>query len=774
EKSEHSHTGEALHSGTDHHDHRYHSFAPQREECNAKWYTDTCGYFWALSSAIEKAQHDIWVMGWWLSPEVYLRRPPARNMQYRLDRMLQAAAMRGVRVNIIINNVNTSLQTKIAFENLHETIVVVRHSYRPETILQTTKTNDINPSSTPDICWCNHEKLCIFDGRVAFMGGVDVCFGRWDTNAYPIADAHPNNPQEILCPGQDFKNARAFDFTQPDHPKENRLNRNIDYRMGWTDPAVCLEGPVLQDLVAHFAQRWNYERARNCGAGLQAKTTKLSLEIQGYTCNGIGKMPAVNSVNENSDEHESIGSTVSNTDNTAGKAPRRGQKHGEARASMSMQTVRSVCEWNHGTITEHSILNAYLDTIEKSQHFLYFEHQYFITATTEEQYPVLNKIGRSIVNRILRAARAKEKFKVIVVMPAVPAFAGDIQYDSSPGTLAIMGFQYKSISRGGSSIIEKIREAGFNPEDYISFYNLRSYDRINASASTDVPEKNSDASHGDICKKYEKTVGDALNTSSGSISSAYMLNGPSLSFFPWDNGNVDEIDAFVSEEVYVHSKLLIADDQVVIVGSANLEDRSMLGYRDSELAIVIEDPVMIDSRMDGEPFKASRFAASMRRNLFRKHLGLVSGQDPTKPDENFLPVDKFDNLYDWGSDSDLLVEDPLSDTFEELWSHTARTNTEVFDKVFRQVPSNAVRNWQQYHEYYGQYFDVKKGSMEEPKYRYGHVFKENFPGGVQDVKSELERVRGTLVEMPLDYLVDVNDLEKEGFDDQPFQAEIYT
>lgn len=38
----------------------------------------------------------------WLSPELYLRRPPAKNEQYRVDRMLQAAAQRGVKVNIIV------------------------------------------------------------------------------------------------------------------------------------------------------------------------------------------------------------------------------------------------------------------------------------------------------------------------------------------------------------------------------------------------------------------------------------------------------------------------------------------------------------------------------------------------------------------------------------------------------------------------------------------------------------------------------------------------
>lgn len=42
------------------------------------------------------------ILDWWLSPEVYLRRPPALNEQYRLDVMLKAAAERGVRINIVV------------------------------------------------------------------------------------------------------------------------------------------------------------------------------------------------------------------------------------------------------------------------------------------------------------------------------------------------------------------------------------------------------------------------------------------------------------------------------------------------------------------------------------------------------------------------------------------------------------------------------------------------------------------------------------------------
>ena len=46
-------------------------------------------------------------------------------------------------------------------------------------------------------------------------------------------------------------------------------------------------------------------------------------------------------------------------------------------------------------------------------------------------------------------------------------------------------------------------------------------------------------------------------------------------------------DEPVTEILYIHSKLMIVDDQKLILGSANINDRSMLGDRDSEIAIVV-------------------------------------------------------------------------------------------------------------------------------------------------------------------------------------------
>lgn len=101
---QHSHTDlgnvcHEQHTGTEN---RFHSFAPQRHGNEAKFFVDGCGYFWAVSIALEEAKESIWILDWWLSPELYLRRPPSANAQYRLDRMLFAAADRGVDINIIV------------------------------------------------------------------------------------------------------------------------------------------------------------------------------------------------------------------------------------------------------------------------------------------------------------------------------------------------------------------------------------------------------------------------------------------------------------------------------------------------------------------------------------------------------------------------------------------------------------------------------------------------------------------------------------------------
>ena len=47
-------------------------------------------------------------------------------------------------------------------------------------------------------------------------------------------------------------------------------------------------------------------------------------------------------------------------------------------------------------------------------------------------------------------------------------------------------------------------------------------------------------------------------------------------------------------QVYIHGKVCIVDDRLVIIGSANINERSQRGDRDSEIAAVIRDTEMFD------------------------------------------------------------------------------------------------------------------------------------------------------------------------------------
>lgn len=720
----------------------------------------------------------------WLSPELYLRRPPARNQQYRLDRMLQAAAQRGVKINIIVykevtqaltrkyltpilpnylhsllprhtDSITSTLSrlglaatfasleyieaenpliapfvtvcsshTKHALENLHPNISVFRHpDHLPDaqnlqsSFLSSLRNLSLSAKTASQLpgdalkaiygmnedvilYWAHHEKLCIVDGRMAFMGGLDLCYGRWDTNDHPIADCHPSDLNNIIFPGQDFNNARIMDFQDVPHWENNKLSRKDSSRMGWSDVSICLYGSVVEDLQLHFAERWNFIYNEKYDVRKDVRYSKLmfkqrevgadpdpthsaipqgdapyqvhpppscspsgtgstgqtgyypppprSNQGQYYPPPPTSSPPAhADSIRNDSyypsppgagnrqgyppppttsrsfDEDDGIGGDARGLgdESTSERhhhirhhldeaglggaadairerlesgmqhledrhAYHHVEQHGASQSGMLCQIVRSISKWSHGVQTEHSIADAYINVIKNSQHFVYIENQFFITATSDAQKPVRNKIGAVIVERILRAARNGEKYKVIVIMPAVPAFAGDLKDDASLGTRAIMEFQYNSINRGGYSIMEVVGNAGYDPTEYIRFYNLRNYDRINVSATMLNVEQRSGVNYEDARRDHDAAV--QLSAPSGysgsapaqnyqqyqqaassvpreqrlgsgrwdSVSECYMLGGTDIRQVPWENGDFSELDAFVSEELYVHSKVL--------------------------------------------------------------------------------------------------------------------------------------------------------------------------------------------------------------------------
>lgn len=179
----------------------------------------------------------------------------------------------------------------------------------------------------------------------------------------------------------------------------------------------------------------------------------------------------------------------------------------------------------------------------------------------------------------------------------------------------------------------------------------------------------------------------------------------------------------ITELIYVHSKLLIVDDKTVIIGSANINDRSMLGKRDSEVAVVITDEAFEDGKMNGESFPCGVYAGHLRKHLFQEHLGLLA------------------------TDRNVDITDPIADSFfKDVWQKTSKANTKIFDDIFKCIPNDNVRNFVALKKYN----DVPALCKTSP----------------EEAETKLKDINGFLVDLPLNFLCEEiltpSNLSREG------------
>lgn len=164
--------------------------------------------------------------------------------------------------------------------------------------------------------------------------------------------------------------------------------------------------------------------------------------------------------------------------------------------------------------------------------------------------------------------------------------------------------------------------------EHIFVFNLRAFDRINVTPDLVEQEKKSGVKYQDIQRGIAESImtesvhpnvgkeGDLLEknydngdwekeqqvdqlrkfeeqrrersgdevTSKDSVAQTSMLDGGKLSDEPWEGDPESEKDHFIQEELYVHAKVCIVDDRVVICGSANINDRVSPSFLPRSLA----------------------------------------------------------------------------------------------------------------------------------------------------------------------------------------------
>ncbi|PIN16385.1 Phospholipase D1 [Handroanthus impetiginosus] len=192
---------------------------------------------------------------------------------------------------------------------------------------------------------------------------------------------------------------------------------------------------------------------------------------------------------------------------------------------------------------ERSIHEAYVDAIRRADRFIYIENQYFVGGChlwEENQHcGCRNLIPVEIALKVASKIGAKERFAVYVVIPMWPEGPPESEsvQDILHWTRETMKMMYKIIGEA----IEESGEEG-HPRDYLNFFCL-------ANREKEVK--------GEFVPPYNPH--------------------PETDYW-----NAQKHRRFM---VYVHSKLMTVDDTYLLIGSANVNQRSMDGERDTEIAI---------------------------------------------------------------------------------------------------------------------------------------------------------------------------------------------
>lgn len=167
----------------------------------------------------------------------------------------------------------SSSWTKHALEPLHPNIAVMRH---PDhigsqgrlviTLKRLFASLSRNPFTDSVQFWSHHEKVVVVDNHFAAIGGIDLCFGRWDTHNHPLADVHPTGFEKTLFVGQDYNNARVMDFKDVKDYVGGTVSILETPRMPWHDVSLATIVSCTQALmwdVGAYDHGWTL-CARHC------------------------------------------------------------------------------------------------------------------------------------------------------------------------------------------------------------------------------------------------------------------------------------------------------------------------------------------------------------------------------------------------------------------------------------------------------------------------------------------------------------------------------
>ncbi|KAF7817249.1 phospholipase D alpha 1-like [Senna tora] len=483
-----------------------------------------------IFKAIMDARHFIYITGWSVYTEITLVRDRSEGPNYNitLGELLKRKAEEGVNVLMLVWDDRTSNE-ELRKDGLMET-----HDQETAEYFRNTKVRCVLCPRNPDngrsriqgfevsTMFTHHQKTVIVDTSsqkrriVSFVGGIDLCDGRYDTQEHPLFST--------------LNTIHHDDFHQPNF--EGASIRKGGPREPWHDIHCRLEGAVAWDVLTNFHQRWE----KQVGKQFLLPQGKLDqiLVPQSYIASSNVKDAWTVQLFRSID-----GGAASGFPQDPKKA-----------ASLGLVSGKD-------NIIDRSVQDGYINAIRRAKNFIYIENQYFLGSSygwkasdiKVEDIGALHLIPKELSLKIVSKIEAGERFCVYIVIPMWPEGIPE-----SASVQAILDWQRRTMEMMYVDIAEAIGRKGIraHPRDYLTFFCLgnREIQRRGEYIPPERPEPDSDYSRSQKCRRFM---------------------------------------------IYVHAKMMIVDDEYIIIGSANINQRSMDGGRDSEIAMGAFQPYHLTS-----------------------------------------------------------------------------------------------------------------------------------------------------------------------------------
>uniref|UniRef100_A0A5B6Z9E0 Phospholipase D n=1 Tax=Davidia involucrata TaxID=16924 RepID=A0A5B6Z9E0_DAVIN len=530
-----------------------------------------------ICHAILEAHHLIYIVGWSIYHLVKLVREPTKPLppggELSLGDLLKHKSQEGVRVIMLIWDDKTShdkflLKTEgIMQTHDEETRKFFRHSSVHCVLCPRYGSNKLSifKQQVVGTLFTHHQKCVLLDTQAtgnnrkitAFIGGLDLCDGRYDTPEH-----------RLFC---DLDTVFANDFHNPTFTSRVR-----GPRQPWHDLHCKIEGPAAYDIMTNFEQRW-----RKVGKWHEFKLRKVAywhddalIKLDRISwiltpSSGPDGDRVVRVTDEEDPENWHV-QVFRSIDSGSVKGFPKDVKKAEAQNLVCGKNLK----------VDKSIHTAYINAIRSAQHFVYIENQYFLGSSyywpSYKNAGADNLVPMELALKIASKINANERFSVYIVIPMWPEGV-----PTSSSVQEILYWQGQTMAMMYKIVAQALEKAGLSevhhPQDYLNFYCLgkREASSLESTAQTNQPSENRALV---LAQKFRRFM------------------------------------------IYVHAKGMIVDDEYVIMGSANINQRSLDGSRDTEIAMGAYQP---NYTWAGKKSHPCGQVYGYRMSLWAEHLGIL-------------------------------------------------------------------------------------------------------------------------------------------------------